>query len=182
MATNQKLPESSKAPPSRNLPCGWSWISVNSDTGPTPGGGGGSPQGWPCAGAGCAAGACATPPLPGPKIPASARDKTQAIDFLLIVTAVPSPCRAKAMFTKDFLALMRHVGAPPPGRIPGPALRVELMAGGGKCKAEQARSGRAGNIHRKVIGAPPLNGPEAHHGRDRRHYRPSDPRQPRHPD
>src|SRR5580692_1927940 len=52
MATNQKLPSLSKAPPSRNLPCGWSWMSANRLTGPMPGGGGGRPQGWTCSGAG----------------------------------------------------------------------------------------------------------------------------------
>src|SRR3954447_1614859 len=53
--TNQRLPWLSKAPPSRNLPCGVSLISANFSIGPTPCGKGGRPQGW----TGPALGACA---------------------------------------------------------------------------------------------------------------------------
>src|SRR3954451_15570262 len=154
MATNQKLPESSNAPPSRNLPCGWSWMSANSETGPMPGGGGGSPQGCPAAGCACCC-ACADVPQLRPKTPASTRDTTQAICFLLIITVVPSPFHANAMFIKDFLALTAHVGLSPRHRSRTCVLRVELMGGAGKCPADRRRSDRAGNIIHKVIGSAP---------------------------
>src|SRR6516162_157049 len=60
IATNHRLPWSSNAPPSRNLPWGVSLTSANFSTAPTPGGSGGSPQGTGPAGA-CALGA---PPDP----------------------------------------------------------------------------------------------------------------------
>src|SRR5690242_9714441 len=123
-------------------------MAANRLTGPMPGGGGGSPNGCPCAGAGCA-----DVLLPIPKMPVSIRDTTKAICFLLIVTAVPSPPHAKAMFIKAFLALEPHVGVRAQRRIRVSVLCAELKGGAGKCLADQPLSTRAGNMIRKVIGS-----------------------------
>src|ERR1700704_2781810 len=67
IATNHKLPSVSKAPPSRNLPCGVLLTSANFSIGPTPGGNGGSPQGWTGPAFEAGAGACAVAGLEIPQ-------------------------------------------------------------------------------------------------------------------
>src|ERR1700733_5693744 len=101
MATNQKLPSVSKAPPSRNFPCGVSWISANSETGPMPGGGGGSPQGCTCSGVGGPARAaspdagagdedCAQAAAPEINTPANASERTHVTGLNFGIMIIPS--------------------------------------------------------------------------------------------
>ena len=91
-----------KGAPSRNLPCGASWMSANSETGPMPGGGGGRPQAraWsdpdeapggaePVAGAAPvpAEGACADAAPSGIRAPRTASDKAWPALFHFLVIA-----------------------------------------------------------------------------------------------
>src|SRR2546423_13628088 len=72
MPTNQRFPWSSKAPPSRNLPCGVLLTSANFSIGPTPGGRGGRPHG--CTGPALVGGAGAWATA-GPTVASSAKAK-----------------------------------------------------------------------------------------------------------
>ncbi len=101
MATNQKLPASSNAPPSRKLPCGVSWMSANSETGPMPGGGGGSPQGCTASGAGApaspvplgaAGGDCADAAPTDTSAPENASETAKAACRNLTVMMLPPKC------------------------------------------------------------------------------------------